>query len=54
MPNLIARWQKPWCPICKAPAGPDCPDTALSRIAAVKRDRARIRLTLRRIRKEYR
>lgn len=53
-PDPIKRWQGSWCPSCKAPAGPDCPDSALDHRAAVKRARAQSRAFIRRFLKENR
>lgn len=36
MPDLIKRLQQSWCPYCRAPAGPDCPDVAIDRRTARK------------------
>lgn len=47
MPDPIKRSQQPWCPTCRAPAGPDCADISESRRSAVKRSRRDSRSALR-------
>lgn len=46
MSDRIRTSQQSWCPFCHTPADPDCPDRAVSRRAAVKRERARVRRAL--------
>lgn len=31
MARMLGTWAKPWCPVCKGPAGPDCPDVSRSK-----------------------
>lgn len=31
MARMLGKVSPPWCPICKAPPGPDCPDQGRSK-----------------------
>lgn len=31
MVRMLGTWSKPWCPACKLPAGPDCPDVSVTK-----------------------
>jgi len=33
MARMLGTWQKAWCPICRRPAGIDCPDASWSKKA---------------------
>lgn len=40
--RMPGRYAQPWCPICHAPSGPDCPD----RSRTPKQTRARLKREL--------
>lgn len=49
MAKMLGARCKPWCPVCKGPAGPDCPDRSASDVRTARaREKAGLRRRLER------